>query len=82
MSAITDSIDEGRETRKISRYFNKENNIANQQEEVPMTTSKQFKQSYIRNIESFKVCQHCCRSPCSHRWRINGAPTCGFKVEY
>ncbi len=40
MSAITDSIGEGWHTRKISKCFNEENNIANQQEEVPMTTSK------------------------------------------
>jgi hypothetical protein len=32
---------------KISRFFNERNNIANQQEEVPMTTSKQFEQAYI-----------------------------------
>jgi hypothetical protein len=32
MSGITDSIFEGWDTRKISKYFNKENNIANQQE--------------------------------------------------
>ncbi len=42
---ITDSISEGWDTKKISRYFNKENTIANQQEEVHMTTSKQFKQA-------------------------------------
>jgi hypothetical protein len=47
MSGITDSIGEGWDTRKISKYFKKENNIANQQEEVPMTTSKQFDQAYI-----------------------------------
>jgi hypothetical protein len=47
MSAITDSMDEGWDTRKISKYFNKENIIANQQKEVPMTTSKQFEQAYI-----------------------------------
>jgi hypothetical protein len=38
MSSITDSIGEGCDTRKISRYFNKRNNIANKQEDVPVTT--------------------------------------------
>ncbi len=33
--------------RKISRYFNDRNNIANWQEDVPMTTSKYFEQTYI-----------------------------------
>jgi hypothetical protein len=47
MSGITDIHGEGWDSRKISRYFNKKNNIANQQEEVPMTTSKQFEQAYI-----------------------------------
>jgi hypothetical protein len=47
MSSITDSVGEGWDTRKMSRFFNERNNIANQQEEVPMTTSKQFEQAYI-----------------------------------
>ncbi len=47
MSSITDSIGEGWDTGKISKYFNKENNIANQQEEVTMTASKQFEQAYM-----------------------------------
>jgi hypothetical protein len=47
MSSITDSIGEGWDTSMISKYFNKENNISNQQKEVPMTTSKQFEQAYI-----------------------------------
>ncbi len=38
MSSITDSIGEGWDTRKISRFFNKRNSIVNQQEEVPTTT--------------------------------------------
>ena len=33
MSTITDSIGEFWDTRKISNYFNKDNNIASQQEE-------------------------------------------------
>jgi hypothetical protein len=36
MSGITDSIGEGWDTRKISKYINKENNIASQHEEVPI----------------------------------------------
>ncbi len=47
MSGITDSLGEGWDTTKISRYFNERNNIANLQEDVPMTTSKQFEQTYI-----------------------------------
>jgi hypothetical protein len=47
MCGITDSFGEGWDTRKISRFFNKRNNIAYQQEEVSMTTSKQFEQAYI-----------------------------------
>jgi hypothetical protein len=47
MSSITDSIGEDWDTKNISKYFNEENNIKNQQEEVPMTTSKQFEQAYI-----------------------------------
>jgi hypothetical protein len=42
MSSITDSPGEGWDKRKITRYFNEQHNIANQQREVPMTTSKQF----------------------------------------
>ncbi len=37
MSSITDSIGGGWDERKISGYFNERNNVANQQEEVPMT---------------------------------------------
>jgi hypothetical protein len=47
MSGITDIHGEGWDTRKISKYFNERNNIANHQEEVPMTTSKQFEKEYI-----------------------------------
>jgi hypothetical protein len=47
MSGITDSIGEGWDTRKISRFFNERNNIVNQQDEVPMTTSKLFEEGYI-----------------------------------
>jgi hypothetical protein len=47
MSSITDIHGEGWDTRKISRYFNKRNNIANQQEDIPMNTLKQFEQAYI-----------------------------------
>jgi hypothetical protein len=42
MSSIIDMHGEGWDTRMISRYFNKRNNIVNKQEEVPLTTSKQF----------------------------------------
>ncbi len=47
MSGITDSIGEGWDERKISRYFNERTNIVNGQEEVPMTTSKHFEHAYI-----------------------------------
>jgi hypothetical protein len=47
MSGITDSVGGGWDERKISRHFNERNNIVNQQEEAPMTTSKQFEQAYI-----------------------------------
>jgi hypothetical protein len=47
MNGITDHVCEGWDKRKISRYFNKRNNIANQQKEAPITTSKQFEQAYI-----------------------------------
>jgi hypothetical protein len=33
--------------RKIAKFFNKRNNIVNGQEEVPMTTSKQFEHAQI-----------------------------------
>jgi hypothetical protein len=46
MSGITDSIGEGWDDRKITKNFNKRNNFVNGQEEVPMTTSKHFKQAY------------------------------------
>jgi hypothetical protein len=47
MSGITESVGEGWDERKISKIFNKRNNIVNGQEEVPMTTSKQFEHAYI-----------------------------------
>ncbi len=47
MSGITDNIGEGWDERKISKLFNKRNNIVNGQEKVPMTTSKHFEQVYI-----------------------------------
>ncbi len=47
MSGITDSDSEGWDERMISKIFNKRNNIINGQEEVSMTTSKQFEQAYI-----------------------------------
>jgi hypothetical protein len=47
MSTITDSMGKGWDTRKISKYFNKENKIANQQEKDLMATSKQFEQAHI-----------------------------------
>jgi hypothetical protein len=43
----TMSVGESWDERKISKFFNKRNNIVNQQEEVLMTTSKQFEQAYI-----------------------------------
>jgi hypothetical protein len=36
MSGITDSIGEGWDTRMVSKYFNKVNNLVNQQQEVPI----------------------------------------------
>jgi hypothetical protein len=42
MNGITDSVGEGWDERKITKFFNKRNNIVNGQEEVPMTTSKHF----------------------------------------
>jgi hypothetical protein len=47
MSCITDSFGEGWDERKITKFFNKRNNILNGQEEVPMTTSKHFEHAYI-----------------------------------
>jgi hypothetical protein len=47
MSDITDSVGEGWDNRKIAKFFNKRNNIANGQEEVPMTRSKHFEHAYI-----------------------------------
>jgi hypothetical protein len=47
VSGITDRIGEGWDKRKILRFFNEKNKLVNQQEEVPMTTSKQFEQAYI-----------------------------------
>ncbi len=47
MSGITDSIGEGWDERTILKFFNRRNNIVNEQEEVPMTTSKQFEHAYI-----------------------------------
>jgi hypothetical protein len=47
MSCITDSISEGWDEGKITKIFNKRNNIVNGQEEVPMTRSKHFEHAYI-----------------------------------
>jgi hypothetical protein len=47
MRGITDSISEGWDERKISRYFNERNNIVNEQKQVPVTTLTQFEQAYI-----------------------------------
>jgi hypothetical protein len=47
MSGITDSIGEGWDTRTVSKYFHEENNSANQQKEVPMTTSNHFEVAHI-----------------------------------
>ncbi len=47
MSGITDSVGEGWDDRKITKFFNEINNIVNGQEEVPMTTSKHFEHAYI-----------------------------------
>jgi hypothetical protein len=55
MSGITDSVGENWDERKISRYFIERNNIVNQQEEVPMTTSKQFEQAYIIFLMMIKI---------------------------
>jgi hypothetical protein len=55
MSGITDSVGEGWDERKILIFFNKRNNIVNQQKEVPMTTSKQFKEAYITLSRMTKI---------------------------
>jgi hypothetical protein len=47
MSGITDSVGEGWDDRKITKIFNKRNNIVNGQEKVPMTTSNHFQHAYI-----------------------------------
>jgi hypothetical protein len=47
MSCITDRVDEGWDDGKIIFFFNERNNIANGQEEVPMTRSKHFDHAYI-----------------------------------
>jgi hypothetical protein len=47
MSCITDNICEGWDDGKIAKFFNKRNNIVNEQEEVPMTRSKHFEHAYI-----------------------------------
>jgi hypothetical protein len=47
MSGITDSLGEGWDDRKISKFFNERKNIVNGQGEVPMTTSKHFEHAYI-----------------------------------
>ena len=47
MSGITDIHGEGWDTRKISKHIKERNNIANQQEEVTITTPKQFEKSHI-----------------------------------
>ena len=47
MSCITDSVGEGWDERKITKFFNERNNIVSGQEEVAMTTSNQFEQAYI-----------------------------------
>ncbi len=47
MSSITDSVGEGWDKRRVSKYFKKENNIENQQQEVLMATSKHFETAHI-----------------------------------
>ncbi len=47
MSAITDSVSEGWDDRKIANFYNKRNNIVNGQEEVSMTRSTHFEHAYI-----------------------------------
>jgi hypothetical protein len=47
MSGNNDSVGEGWDERKITKIFNKRNNIINGQEEVPKTTSKYFEHAYI-----------------------------------
>jgi hypothetical protein len=46
MSCITDSVGEGWDERKITKFFNERNNIVNGQEEVPMTPRNFFEQAY------------------------------------
>jgi hypothetical protein len=55
MSSITDSIGEFWDERKISKFFNKRNNIVNGQEEVPMTTSKHFEHACITLSKMTKI---------------------------
>ncbi len=47
MSGITDSLGEGWDDGKITKFFNERHNIVNGQEKVPMTTSKHFEHAYI-----------------------------------
>ncbi len=47
MSSITNSIGEGWDNRKITKFSNERTNLDNRQEEVPMTTSKHFEHAYI-----------------------------------
>jgi hypothetical protein len=47
MSGITDSVGEGWDDGKISKFFNERKNFDNRQEEVLMTTSKHFEHAYI-----------------------------------
>jgi hypothetical protein len=54
MSGVTDSVDEGWVEKKL-KFFNERNNIVNQQEEVPMTTSKQFEQANITLSRMTKI---------------------------
>jgi hypothetical protein len=58
MSVNTDSVGEGWDTRKIWRFFNEGNNIANQQVEIPMITSNQFEQAYIIFSTMKKINRH------------------------
>jgi hypothetical protein len=55
MSGITDSIGEGWDERKITIFFNERNNIVNEQEEVPMTTTKHFEYAYITVSRTTKI---------------------------
>ncbi len=47
MSGIIDSVGEGWDDRKSTKFFNERNNIVNGQEEVPMNRSKHFEHAYI-----------------------------------